>query len=323
MLQTLGLDPIAEQVYRGMLTNPQDGVPELAQRLGLQEPTLCEALDRLSAMALIRSVDHAPSGFAPLGPEAAMNLLLARQQERLALCQAAAAQLIADCATSQPQSSGENESLSGIEEIRNRLAQLSDEVTSEVLTFAPGGAHPEADLRASRGPNAEMLDRGVRMRTIYLDSVRNDQATQEHVDWLSERGGQVRTTASLPVRMIIMDRRLAVLPVNTTDAHVGAVVLHGAGAVTALCALFESTWASAVPLGAVPVRDADGRTRQEKEVVQLLAEGLTDESIAKRLGVSPRTARRIAAELMERLDGRSRFEAGVHAVQDGWLPATR
>ncbi|WP_371617028.1 helix-turn-helix domain-containing protein [Streptomyces sp. NBC_00454] len=323
MLQTLGLDPIAEQVYRGMLTNPQDGVPELAQRLGLQETALCDALDRLSAMALIRSVDHAPSGFAPLGPEAAMNLLLARQQERLALSQAAAAQLIADCATSQPQSSGENESLSGIEAIRNRLAQLSDEVASEVLTFAPGGAHPEADLRASRGPNEEMLDRGVRMRTIYLDSVRNDPATQEHVDWLSERGGQVRTTASLPVRMIIMDRRLAVLPVNTTDAHVGAVVLHGAGAVTALCALFESTWASAVPLGAVPVRDCDGRTRQEKEVVQLLAEGLTDESIAKRLGVSPRTARRIAAELMERLDGRSRFEAGVHAVQDGWLPATR
>ncbi|MFF7912187.1 hypothetical protein [Streptomyces sp. NPDC007914] len=45
--------------------------------------------------------------------------------------------------------------------------------------------------------------------------------------------------------------------------------------------------------------------------------------MAKRLGVSPRTARRIAADLMERLEARSRFEAGVHAVQDGWLPSSR
>ncbi|MBW5485264.1 helix-turn-helix domain-containing protein [Streptomyces bambusae] len=323
MLQTLGLDPIAEQVYRVMLKHPQHGVLQLADQLGIVEPDVRAALDRLSALALIRSSEYSPSGFAPLGPEAAMNLLLARQQERLALSQAAAAQLIADCASVQPQTSAESESLSGIEVIRARLCQLSAEVTSEVMTFAPGGAHPEADLRASREPNEQLLDRGVRMRTIYLDSVRNDAATQEHVAWLSRRGGQVRTTTSLPVRMIIMDRRIAVLPVNTTDAHAGAVVLHGAGTVTALCALFESTWAQAAPLGSVPVYDAQGRSQQEKEVVQMLAEGMTDESIAKRLGVSPRTARRIAADLMERLDARSRFEAGVHAVQDGWLPSTR
>jgi DNA-binding CsgD family transcriptional regulator len=53
---------------------------------------------------------------------------------------------------------------------------------------------------------------------------------------------------------------------------------------------------------------------------RLRAEGHTDEAIAKRLGVSHRTARRIASELMERLDARSRFEAGVRALQQGWLP---
>ncbi|MFD4376634.1 LuxR C-terminal-related transcriptional regulator [Streptomyces sp. NPDC058486] len=323
MLQTLGLDLIAEQVYRRMLTHPLEGVVQLAQGLERSEPEVRTALDRLSELALVRSSAHTPSGFAPLGPEAAMNLLLARQQERLALSQAAAAQLIADCASVQPQPSLGHESLVGIEAIRARLEQLSNEVTAEIMTFAPGGAHTEADLRASRGPNGQLLNRGVRMRTIYLDSVRNDAVTQQHVDWLSQRGGQVRTTPSLPVRMIIMDRRLAVLPVSTADAHDGAVVLHGAATVTALCALFESTWASAVPLGAVQLRDAQGRTSQEKEVVQLLAKGMTDESIAKRLGVSARTARRISAELMDRLDARSRFEAGVHAVQDGWLPTTR
>ncbi|MGW3248842.1 helix-turn-helix domain-containing protein [Streptomyces sp. NPDC001070] len=63
-----------------------------------------------------------------------------------------------------------------------------------------------------------------------------------------------------------------------------------------------------------------GLTGQEATTLQLLADGLTDEAIAKRLGVSPRTARRIATDLMERLNARSRFQAGARAVQHGWLP---
>ncbi|MEU0742732.1 hypothetical protein [Streptomyces sp. NPDC006134] len=47
---------------------------------------------------------------------------------------------------------------------------------------------------------------------------------------------------------------------------------------------------------------------------------ITDETIAKRLGVSPRTARRIANTLMTRLGARSRFQAGAMAVQVGRLP---
>ncbi|MET8624763.1 helix-turn-helix transcriptional regulator, partial [Kitasatospora sp. NPDC004669] len=51
----------------------------------------------------------------------------------------------------------------------------------------------------------------------------------------------------------------------------------------------------------------------------LLADGHTDDAIAKRLGVSPRTARRIATDLMERLSARSRFQAGALAAKAGWL----
>jgi DNA-binding NarL/FixJ family response regulator len=53
--------------------------------------------------------------------------------------------------------------------------------------------------------------------------------------------------------------------------------------------------------------------------LKLPAQGLTDEAAAARLGVSHRTARRMMAELMERLGARSRFEAGLRAAQRGWL----
>ncbi|QKW20955.1 helix-turn-helix domain-containing protein [Kitasatospora sp. NA04385] len=331
MLETLGLDAEAEAVYRRMLAEPQAGVAALAAGLGLAEERVRGGLDRLSALALVQPSDREGIGFRAVGPEAAMELLLARQQAELAAQQlrveasrAAAAQLIAECSALRPTAAGPGaEQLSGPAEIRERLAELADAARLEVATFAPGGAHTEEDLRASRRPNAALLERGVRMRTVYLDSVRNHRPTLEHVTWLHRSGGQVRTVPALPVRMILFDRELAVLPIDTEDARAGAVVLRGAGTVAALYALFEGVWEGAVPIGEGPAPGADGMSPQELTVLKLLALGHTDETIAKRLGVSPRTARRLAATLMERLDARSRFEAGVHAVQDGWLPATR
>lgn len=331
MLELLGLDAEAERVYRALLAHPKDGVTALSQRLELPESALRACLDRLSRLALVQPSAREGIGFRALNPEDAMELLLARQQAELASHQqkveasrAAAAQLIAECSAMRPRGSTAGaESLQGPEEIRDRLARLAANTRHEIMTFAPGGAHSAADLEASRGPNAALLDRGITMRTVYLDSVRNHQPTLDHVDWLHRHGGQVRTAPTLPVRMIISDRREVVLPLDTNDAQTGAVVLTYEGTIAALCALFESVWQSANPLGTAVERNMDGLTRQHRESLHMLLQGLTDEAIAKRLGVSPRTARRIAAELMEALEARSRFQAGAHAVQNGWLPATR
>ncbi|WP_247597705.1 LuxR C-terminal-related transcriptional regulator [Streptomyces sp. RKND-216] len=54
-------------------------------------------------------------------------------------------------------------------------------------------------------------------------------------------------------------------------------------------------------------------------MLDLLTEGMTDEAVARQLGVSVRTTRRITAELMQRLGARSRFEAGVLAAGRGWV----
>jgi DNA-binding CsgD family transcriptional regulator len=258
-----------------------------------------------------------------------MELLLARQQAELAAHQqrieesrAAAARLIAEYADTRSSTPGPGvEQLTGLDQIRDRLTTLTRAVRTEVMTFAPDGEHTRGSIEAARPLNEQLLGRGVRLRTIYLDSVRNSPHTAEYVDWLAAQGGQVRTVPTLPIRMIIVDRATAVIPTRSDDTAAGAVLLTGDGALTALCALFESTWAAAEPFGNVVPRDPRGLTGSEAAALRLLAEGHTDEAIAKRLGVSHRTARRIATGLMERLNARSRFEAGVRAVQQGWLPA--
>lgn len=54
-------------------------------------------------------------------------------------------------------------------------------------------------------------------------------------------------------------------------------------------------------------------------VLRLLADGLTDDAIARRIGVSVRTVRNDVAGAMTRLQARSRFQAGVRAVQLGLI----
>ncbi|GGR46534.1 helix-turn-helix transcriptional regulator [Streptomyces roseolus] len=74
-------------------------------------------------------------------------------------------------------------------------------------------------------------------------------------------------------------------------------------------------------VGVDRIRDRRGLTPQERETLRLLEHGHTDETIAKRLGVSTRTTRRTVAGIMDMLGARSRFQAGATASQRGWLSA--
>ncbi|MEE1931449.1 helix-turn-helix transcriptional regulator [Streptomyces sp. TRM 70351] len=329
LLEPLGVDATCELVYREMLTHPGEGVAALAHRLGLSTKDVGNALHQLSSLALVRQSYELSGRQRPVNPEVAMKILLERQkaeleahQHRLALSRAAATQLIAEAseAMADPQQLGV-ELLVGIDRIREWLSQLATEVQDEVLTFAPDGAQTQDNMDASRPLNLALLQRGVRLRTIYLESIRSDAPTLDHVRSLIRSGAEVRTAPLLPTRMIITDRRLAMLPVDGHDSGRGAVVFSESPTVQALHALFESVWERARVVGGAPpsAKDAD-LAPQDAAALKLLAEGHTVESIAKRLGVSPRTARRITTSLQDRLGARGRFDAGVKAVRRGWLP---
>ncbi|MFJ4794256.1 LuxR C-terminal-related transcriptional regulator [Kitasatospora purpeofusca] len=327
MLTALGLDAASEAVYRAMLAHSGEGVAGVAARLSLSEGEVRAALDHLSELALLRPSAERPGSLRAVSPDVGMEILMARQQAELAAAQArieasraAAAQLIADYADLRPEANTPDvEQLVGLDRIRDRLARFSREARDEIMTFAPEGGQKPEHIEAAKPLDRTLLERGVRMRTIYLDSVRNSPHTVEYVNWLAALGGRVSTVPELPTRMIIVDRSAAVIPVRSDDTAAGAVVLTGQGMLTVLCALFESVWAGAQPLGAAVQLDRDGLTAQERTALTLLADGHTDDAIAKRLGVSPRTARRIATDLMERLEARSRFQAGARAAQAGWL----
>ena len=61
----------------------------------------------------------------------------------------------------------------------------------------------------------------------------------------------------------------------------------------------------------------DVLTEREREVVALVAEGLTNDEIAGRLVVSPATARTHVSRAMIKLDARDRAQLVVFAYQSG------
>ena len=328
VLDFMGLDDFVAAVYQLLVQYPHADVTELSDRLGFSGEQIRDALDRLSALALVRRLDASPATFRAVDPTLGIETLIAKEQERLAAEQErieklrrASALLSAGFAAARADRVVDGvERLDGIDEIRDRLAVLARDVTSELVALVPGGGVSEASRNASAADDEALLGRGVRMRTVYLDSVRHHAPTRAYAEWLTALGAEVRTVPTMPIRLVLQDRRVAVVPVDAENTAAGALVLNGNGTVTALCALFESVWEKGVPLGESYTRETDDRdlTPQEAEALRLLAQGHTDESVAKRLGVSPRTARRIASTLIEKLDARSRFQAGVRAAALGW-----
>jgi DNA-binding CsgD family transcriptional regulator len=199
-------------------------------------------------------------------------------------------------------------------------AFLGAESEQSAWGVAEIGAHlglSESEVRDALDQLA--LERGVAVRTIYQDSFRNDPATLQYVEWLAALGGETRTVPALPIPLVIVDREYALVPLDPSDDRRGALVLSGPGMIAALCALFDQFWQAGIPWGQRRKRDQETLSAVEHELLWLLGQGMTDETAAHRLGLSLRTVRRMASELMTRLNAHSRFEAGVRAAHRGWL----
>jgi sugar-specific transcriptional regulator TrmB/DNA-binding CsgD family transcriptional regulator len=325
MLEELGLTKDADTIYRTMLAEPGLSVEGLGDRLGIPEARVRRGLDELVRFSLARESQDLPGRLRAVSPDVGLSAMLLREeadlaerQQRLAERKALVTQRIADYAevatVGYP-----SERLMGMDAILERLERLGREVRQECLSVMPGGAQSEASLNASRPLDSAALERGVCVLTLYQDSVRNDPATFGYARWLTDLGGQVRTAPLLPPRMLIFDRMTAVVPVDPGNTRLGALCTSEPAIVASLVMIYEQAWDMAVPLGAATEPHESGLTALERELLKLLATGMTDEAAGHRLSLSARTVRRQMAGLMERLGASSRFEAGLRAAQRGWL----
>ena len=196
------------------------------------------------------------------------------------------------------------------------------EAETELLTAQPQAARDSAQVsRASRLSVAAereiaALDRGVKMRTLYQHSARRHAPTRKYVAEVTAHRAEVRTLDEFFNRMIVIDRRLAIIP-GAPDLSI-AIAVREQGLVTYLVDVFERAWERARPFAQTERTMMNDIAKEQRAMtIRMLIEGHSDPVSAKRLGVSARTFAAYVADLKEEYDAETRFQLGYTMGQAG------
>ncbi|MFD5544397.1 LuxR C-terminal-related transcriptional regulator [Streptomyces sp. NPDC127079] len=310
-------------VYGWIVDGGSGRADHAAAELGLPQERAATTLKRLASLGLVRPVRNAPDEVVVVDPDAVAATLTAplrsairHQEEQLDLIHGKIDRLRDHFFAGRTGNRDFTvEVIPTMQEVRAALNRASAECKEEVVSSQPGGSGrvPEA-MEEALGRDHALLSRNVRMRTLYHHTARFNGPSQAYVAAATALGAEYRTSHELFGRVIIYDKSLAFLPERTGSW--GGVAVREPTIVGYLHDIFEQYW-----IRATPFSDAaqDGLEQVAKEIhqtiVTLLAAGLKDESIARRLGMSLRTARRHIADIMEALGADSRFQAGVLAAR--------
>lgn len=318
MLEDVGLDDPHVSIYRMLLTMPSADAAELARMSGLPGAHVERILDGLESSGFAaRSVsDQARLVASP--PALVLRPRLAEQERRLSLAHDALDQLSAlyrEGATSRHAPDVLDMVLGG-DAVRQRIGQLQDAadesvevfvLTEPILMASPHNIHEE-----------RALARGVRYRTIVETGVMERPGFFDTARLAHEQGEEVRVLPSLPTRLIMVDRELALLPLRSNGERSvsGALLVHPSGLLDLVISAFEQSWRAATSLLDASTDEDDAA---DNDLLRLLLLGMTDGAVSNQLGVSVRTVQRRVAELMERAGVSTRIQLGAAAVRLGWV----
>jgi hypothetical protein len=203
-----------------------------------------------------------------------------------------------------------------LEAIGPFIAGLVSECETEMLTAQPQTGRDAPGLAVAALRDTAALERGVTMRTLYQHSARRSAFTAKYVAAVSERGAEVRTLDEFFKRMIIIDRRVAVIPGG--DDMRSAVAVREPSMVAFLVDIFDRSWERARPFTNKESTTLRGiATEQRAMTIRMLIEGHSDPVSAKRLGVSPRTYAGYVADLKAEYEQETRFQLGYAMGQAG------
>lgn len=211
-------------------------------------------------------------------------------------------------------SGGASVYLSEQAEVNARIQDVIGSARREILAAQPGGPRKRDILELAVTRDGAALDRGVEMRTIYRDTVRDHPLTAEYARTMSARTtGRPARYATLVgdfERMVIVDREHAFVSdhiVAGSPPH-SAWLVSDPAVVAVLAGVFDATWRRAQPwtgelrprTGVVDtVSGASGvRTdRRQRGILRYLCAGLSQPATATKMGISKRKLEEEIADL--------------------------
>ncbi|MDW5330317.1 helix-turn-helix transcriptional regulator [Plantactinospora sp. KLBMP9567] len=193
---------------------------------------------------------------------------------------------------------------------RARLAELVGAVRHEHLAMQPERSYEAESARSAVPMDRTLLTRGVRMRVLGALPADAEDPLVAHGRQEDDLRPEYRQATETPVKLIVMDRHTALLPVSPEDLDHGYLEITQDAVVAALVALFQRQWETA----AARQERCMARitlSERERDLLRLLAQGHTDASAARAMRISRRTVSNTLRALMDLLGVENRFQLGL------------
>ncbi|WP_280316415.1 helix-turn-helix transcriptional regulator [Nocardia wallacei] len=304
------------------MQHPRSSLAELAAYLECSPEVAEAALDRLCELqAAVRIDGNGTVVWDAHAPEALSEAESRRRQADTARMHAAAARL-GETFRSVRRTVRGGGTIVAMYETRELVAEFEDlhrTARNNVRLVERGPYICDID-RAERmfELKSARIDAGVRYQTLYQDTVYQDPDRLRYALSTNAAGAQARTLPDPPLKVMIADGERASLVLHNDERRADPMGLRIGPSPTLdlLVRTFDVLWSLAAPISVNPSEPLDERDRA---ILTLMGLGATDDTIARRLGMSRRTVVRRTASLLERLGASTRFQAGVQAMRRGWL----
>jgi DNA-binding CsgD family transcriptional regulator len=309
-----GMSPDADLVYRDLVTFGPKTISDLARDLAMPARRAQAAVDELAAGGAASPATVQPDRrrrvpvWRPVSAPVLMRELRRRKSRVVDMAEYARRHRgLLD--TMSPAKGLRANQLADRATTRQRIAELTAVERREQLTLSPERSFSPDAVAAALPLDRQLVARGVRLRSCGVPAPDGD-ACSAAAETLATVGTEYRERDEVPLKLIVFDRRVALLPVDPLDLEAGTYEIDEPAVVGALVILFEQLWSTADDprRGGVPPIMLSAR---EKVVLELLAEGHTDSSAAQHLGISQRTIAYTLRSLMDRLGVDNRFQLGL------------
>ncbi len=321
------LDATSLEVYRYAVGHPGWTRAEASEALGLTLRRIEAAIGELSDRRLLSPEAGRPEGLVAVSPDVALADLVDADERSLQDLKARISTQRRELSSLLPTflearksvlASTSVETLEDPHLIHRVLIDYGRDVTEKVYIAQPGQGSTADVHEESIRKDLELLGNGVRRRTLYDTSLRDHVPTRRAVEAIVVGGGEFGVLPFIPLRILIFDEKLALVGRQLTREDKAALVIRDASLINIFTLLFEVAWEISESFLA-PQRVESPLNSLQRSIIQGLANGLSDESIARRLDINVRTCRRHIAWMLDTLHAESRFQAALKARDAGWV----
>lgn len=321
-LRTVGVTEQEQRTYEALLEREGTTLADLSQALGESTRRVRSWLLALELKGLVSHTPERVAHYLAAPPDIAVEALVLKHQQELQRTRLLAA-LLQEQALKARGARHSDERVVELIMGKQAQAQVFEHMQRTAQTEILSIECPPYVLDATHINDAQLeaMARGVVWRNVIDSSAFEIPGNLARVQYHVEAGEQTRVSSGLPLKLVVADRRIAIIPLQTRYAGIPALLVRSSSLLDALCELFEMIWDRAAPVSfansTTPVLGAPTALLPVdfERFVPLLAAGLNDKTIAHELGFSKRTFDRRIRGLMQGLDARTRFQAGWLAAQ--------